>query len=208
MKQKPLNKMMTPLTKEKSEVLDRTERYINDTLAQANKELAEMETALEKLKEQEAQALDDMETAAQKADADAYLKANTEHAKAIAEQEAVKKFIANKKATPLISQGEYEKYCNAVRAAVGNQCDEIRVRIADHAEAMAAQGDELEALQARANTILANLQDQLYKGADRQRDPAGNMIYFILDDQRVDLTPLMNWARHPSRSTLYSETKR
>lgn len=230
MNQKPLNKMITPLTKDKSEVLDRAETFINDKLSQAQKELDAMQEQLEDLKKQAAQALEDMEAAVNKSDADTYLKATMNHAKAKAQAEALKELMTKKQAEPLIDQDEYSKYSEAIRAAACNHANESAVKLTELAEAMEVQANELETLQARTNNALHRLQYDLFKNADADycRDVNGNIIYprkYVFDedghttivpgepvkeisDNKIDLSFIINWGRRATRCNQYREFTR
>lgn len=231
MRTAPKNKMATPLNKDRSEILDRTEKYIDDILTQARAEKDAMNRQLTELEDKEAQALKDMETAAESADANFYLKASTAHAKAQAEQNTIKEFMRQEQEKPLITRDEYDKYVAAVKTAAYNKGDEIRARMADIVDDLAEQAQEMENLQARANALLHGLQYDLYRNHDDEfvRDNVGRIMYsrkFVFDEEHptgdfipagpminrpevyVDMSQCIAWARRPRLSPLYTETKR
>jgi len=80
---------------------------------------------------------------------------------------------------PLISQEEYKNQAAAIMDECQKACDDLKQKLVKLSEDMYEAGEEVLQAISKANKVLAEWQEKIYRGADRARDKNGN--YYMSD---------------------------
>lgn len=185
-------------------IIEETRKRIEDILAAREKELTLLD-ALIKTEEEEITGANHAmaeATAANSIEEYRMAKAHRESAKDAREMhEARRDALRNK---PLISSADYEKTVSAIVSAVAGVESDTKKTLCGLSDEMAAAAADLEAVARNANDILQRLQHEVYRDADRSRNPkTGELMPIDYERKQVNPYTTINWGRQGVKCAQY-----
>lgn len=135
-----------------------------------------------------------MQKAAEAGDVNAYQNAKKERLESMFAAEHYADRLEELQKQPLISKDSYEQAVKSIYAAIDAREDQTRGKLAKLAEQMKAEADKLNEAVIYANKVLHALQHDVYKDADRRRNPYGEIIPITQEEKRADTWETLSWG--------------
>ena len=181
----------------------KAEQLIEKLKKTGAQELPELEAVIKKITEQKDAAANKMTKAVETGGPAAYQDAKAEYNNAIDSLEMYARRREYLQSRPLISQAQYEEVvsdiCQEMAEAETSTIDTLEKL----AEQMNAAAVELEEAQAKANKVLATLQHDIYRDADRSRDKDGRIKPIFSEIKKVDKWQVINWGKSAVKNKEY-----
>lgn len=175
--------------------LAKVESMINQVLADRETQLAVIQEEGVKLEQSFQLAKNEMQTAIESINVEAYKKAKEDYEKKLIEKELYERRLTDLNTKPLISKEEYENAVIKIITEMESVDEHARGEICRLSEEMNDVAIDLENKQDRANKALYNLQEVIYRGADRSRDRNGNIMYLTVESKRINKAPTIDWGK-------------
>lgn len=189
--------------------LDSIAADINKLLTSRDKEKADFDTQINKLRADISKLDAEMEKAVSTGNDAAYVKLKREKTDLTDRMEICKCRLDNLQNEPLVSEAEYNEMLSNITTAGKEIEEEARTELAALAELMESKGNELARVENRVNDLLHTVQDVLFKGNDRRRDSNGQIIRnFPGDDKRVSYGASIVWSRAAVQHYQYTICKK
>lgn len=181
----------------KETAVKNTAARINQILKDRVEETADRETKVAEAKKAAAEAEKRMDEATTAGDTKAYQKAKWERRDAMDALEMHEKRLEALNNKPLISKNEYEKAVADIYAEIVAKDDQTKKTLCKLSDEMEAVALDLANAQEEANSVLHRLQHEIYRDADRSRNPkTGEVItYLSHEDKKVDKWDTVSWGK-------------
>ena len=182
----------------------KVEEMVQKILADRIAELEVLKTKLEADEEAINAATDAMNAATVSGDVKAYqaAKAVRRDAEDSREMHETRRGALNE--SPLISKAAYEEAVQAIFGDVEKQNQAARTKLYELSNEMNAAAQEMRETQSYANRVLSQLQNEVYRGADRSiNDRTGEHNNFRNEDKRVDLQSTIIWGECAAKHYQY-----
>lgn len=104
---------------------------------------------------------------------------------------------------PLISRSDYEKTVNEIIEEVNEYDSSVKAKLFKLSNEMHELVEGLQDAQIKANKTLENLQEDIYKNADRKRGRNGEILYISSEKKAVNVYPTIAWGNAGVKVPLY-----
>lgn len=138
-------------------------------------------------------------------DIKAYQKAKAERADILDSKEMHERRLTMLNNEPLISKGEYEDATKAIYAEIAALDDATKQTLAKLSEEMERTAMELQNSLNKANEVLAFLQHDIYRDADRSRGKNNALLLISSEQKYVDKWETVSWGMSGVKHNKYAE---